>query len=156
MLGRSPVRVGVCGTARRSTGPRHVRGTELALAGGTAELVFPPQAGRDHGAQRSGPRPGNEVFALLGRTGTGQTVRSLSPTPRSPQTVSLASPGPPAAPPPTWPVPGLGLAVLVVTATAVFPASAAVEGAPPDRPCLLASGEASFSGSERLRLPPRI
>ena len=28
--------------------------------------------GKDHGAQRSGPRPGNEVFALLGRTGTGQ------------------------------------------------------------------------------------
>ena len=111
MLGRSAVRVGVCGTARRSTGPLHVSGTELALAGGTAELVFPPQAGRDHGAQRSGPRPGNEVFALLGRTGTGQTVRSLSPTPRSPQTVSLASPGPPAAQPPSWSLPVLALPV---------------------------------------------
>src|ERR1039457_5800558 len=28
--------------------------------------------GKDHGAQRSGLRPGNEVFALLGRTGTGR------------------------------------------------------------------------------------
>src|ERR1019366_2264478 len=36
-----------------------------------AEEIFQPQAGKDHGAQRSGPRPGNEVFALLDRTGTG-------------------------------------------------------------------------------------
>ena len=39
-------------------------------------------------------------------------------------------------------------------ATAVFPASAAVEGAQSQRPGLFASGEAS--GSERTRLPPQI
>ena len=37
-----------------------------------AEEIFQPQAGKDHAAQRSGPRPGNEVFALRRRTGTGQ------------------------------------------------------------------------------------
>jgi hypothetical protein len=46
------------------------------------------------------------------------------------------------------------LAVLLVTSTAVFPASSAVEGAQSEFLCLFASGVAS--GSERLRLPPQI
>jgi hypothetical protein len=45
-----------------------------------AELVFPPQAGKEHGAQRSGPRSGNEVFALLGRTGTGRCLVAVPDT----------------------------------------------------------------------------
>ena len=70
-----------------------------------------------------------------------------SPTPRSPQTLSLASPGPPAAlPPPTRPVQAVAL-LPVATATAVSPAASAVEGAPPDRSCLF------DSGALRLRAP---
>jgi hypothetical protein len=72
--------------------------------------------------------------------------------PRSPQPVSLASPSPASAPPPTSPVPAF--AVLVVASTAVFPASSTVEGAQSQRPCPFASGEAS--GSECLRPPPQI
>ena len=48
--------------------------------GGMAELAFPPQAGKEHGAQRSGPRSGNEVFALLGRTGTGRCLVAVPDT----------------------------------------------------------------------------
>ena len=62
----------------------------------------------------------------------------------------FAQPAP--GPPPTWP--GLAGAVLVATATAVFPASAAVEGAQFRRPGLFASGEAS--GTERTLPPPQI
>ena len=36
--------------------------------------------GKDHGAQRSGPRPGNEGFALLGRTKTGQLSCAFPPS----------------------------------------------------------------------------
>ena len=94
-------------------------------------------------------------FLLFWTRQERDSVLSQSPAPRSLQPVSLASPGPPAAvPPPTWPVPGLGLAVLVVTSTAAFPASAAVEGRQTERHCPFASGEAS--GSERLRLPPQV
>jgi hypothetical protein len=50
--------------------------------------------------------------------------------------------------------PNPALAVLVITSTAVFPASSVPEGVQPERPCLFASGEAS--GSERLRLPPQV
>src|ERR1035437_3767192 len=39
-----------------------------------------PQAGKDHGAKRSGPRPGNKVFALLDRTGTGQYLVAVTGT----------------------------------------------------------------------------
>jgi hypothetical protein len=45
-------------------------------------------------------------------------------------------------------------ALLVVAATAAFPASSGVEEGRPERSCLFASGEAS--GFERLRLPPQI
>ena len=49
------------------------------------------QAGKEHGAQRSGPRPGNEVLPFwAGQDG----VLSRFPALRSPQPVSLASPQP--------------------------------------------------------------
>ena len=53
----------------------------------------------------------------------------------------FARPAP--APPSTWP--GLASALLAVTSTADFPASAAVEGGQSERPLP--------SGSQRLRLP---
>jgi hypothetical protein len=44
----------------------HFDGVFVATGTGAATS----QGGTDHGAQRSGPRPGNEGFALLGGTGT--------------------------------------------------------------------------------------
>ena len=76
------------------------------------------------------------------------SVLSRQPAPRSPHPVSLASPRPTPVTPPTWPV--SALAVLVLTSTAAFPASAAVEARQSECPCPLASG------SERFRLPPQI
>ena len=55
--------MGVCGTARRPTRPLQVSGTELALAGKTAELVFPPQAERT--TERSGVVRSLETKFLL-------------------------------------------------------------------------------------------
>ena len=124
-----------------------------AGAGGPnrASQFSQPQAGKDHGAKRSGPHPGNEVFALLDKTGTGQCLVAVTGTSLSTAGVFVfARPAP--APPPTWP--GPALAVLVATSTAVLPATSAVEGGQPERPCLVASGEAS--GSECLRRPPQI
>jgi hypothetical protein len=49
------------------------RGTGEAAAGGRAEqtqLPFYLPGGKEHGAQQSVPRPGNEVFALRDKTGT--------------------------------------------------------------------------------------
>src|ERR1035437_7750368 len=62
----------------------------------------------------------------------------------------FARPAP--APPPSRPNPAW--AVLVASSTAVFPATAAVQGAQSDRPCLFASDEAS--DTERLRRSPQI
>ena len=45
-----------------------------------AQLTFETPGGKDHGAQRSGPRPGNEVFALLDKTGTGQCLVAVTGT----------------------------------------------------------------------------
>ena len=56
-------------------------------------------------------------------------------------------------PPPTWPVPGLGLAVLAITPTAVFPAASAVERRSPSAP---ARSPPARPGPDRLRLPPQI
>ena len=61
--------------------PRQHSMTTLALAGWRpAQLPFWTQAGRT--AKRSGAasRPGNEVFALLGRTGTGQCLVAVTGT----------------------------------------------------------------------------
>jgi hypothetical protein len=61
--------------------PRQHSMTTLALAGWRpAQLPFWTQAGRT--AKRSGAasRPGNEVFALLGRTGTGQCPVAVTGT----------------------------------------------------------------------------
>jgi hypothetical protein len=53
--------------------PTEARGRRwrLALASGTGPAKFWTPGEKDHGAQRSGPRRGNEVLALLYRTGTG-------------------------------------------------------------------------------------
>src|ERR1035438_1837653 len=85
------------------------------------------QAGKNREAQRSGPRPVNEVFALLDKTGTGQCPvavhrhvalhsRCLWLRPVHQQRrLQLGRDRPPA--------------VLLVTSTAFFPAAPAVEGA---------------------------
>jgi hypothetical protein len=98
-----------CGALHK--GHRHGAG---GAETGPANFCLPGR--KDHGAQRSGPRPENEVFAVLGRTGTRHCPVAILATRRS-QPVSLASPSPTAVPPPTW----TGLA---------FPASSTVEGAP--------------------------
>ena len=45
---------------------------EARWPGGTGPANSCLPGGQEHGAQRSVPGPGNEVFALLGRTRTGQ------------------------------------------------------------------------------------
>jgi hypothetical protein len=88
-----------------------------------------------------------ETKFLLFAAGQEQdSVLSQPPAPRSPRPVFLALPSPPAAPPETSP--GLAFALLVVTSTAVFSASPAVEGAPPDRPLP--------SNSQHFRFPPQV
>jgi hypothetical protein len=82
----------------------------------------------------------------------GRPFRSRSPVPSLSTAGVFVFARPAPAPPPTWP--GPALAVLVATSTAVLPATSAVEGGQPERPCLVASGEAS--GSECLRRPPQI
>ena len=52
-----------------------------------APLTFRTPGGKDHAAQRSGPRPGNEVFALRRRTGTGQCLVAVTGT--SPSTAGV-------------------------------------------------------------------
>ena len=91
-----------------------------------AELVFPPQAGKEHGAQRSGPRSGNEVFALLGRTGTGRCLVAVPDTSLSTAGVFgfARSNGSDASN-----LAGTGLAVLA----AVLPASPRIPGKPGHR-----------------------
>src|ERR1035437_7918255 len=63
-------------TPRSWAAPR--QGTGTVLAGATGRGTFPPPGGKDHGAQRSGPRPGNEVFALRDKTGTRQCLVSVT------------------------------------------------------------------------------
>src|ERR1035437_4832846 len=105
--------------------------------------------GEDHGAQRSGSRPGNEVFALLGRTGTRHRPAAFPGT--APSTAGVFGFAQAATvSPPTWPV----MASAALVATAVFPPRSAVKAVQSERPCLFASGEAS--GSKRLRLPPQV
>lgn len=133
-----------------SPGVLHERREDWRWRAEQAELTSGTPGGKDHGAQRSGPRPGNEVFALLGRTGTRHCPVPLSG-------ISLSTAGvfgfaPTAVPP--FNLVGTGPAVLVASSTAVLPATSAVEGGQPERPCLVASGEAS--GSEGLGLPPQI
>src|ERR1035437_5550345 len=71
--------------AARQQFPGGVRGAPAsarapALAGRKlAQLFFHP-SGKDHGAQRSGPRPENEVFALRHKTGTGQCLVAVTGT----------------------------------------------------------------------------
>jgi hypothetical protein len=128
-----------------SGGSTPTQGTVTAVAGWRpAQLTVGPQAGKDHEAQRSGPRPGNEVFALLGRTGTGQCLVAVV-SPRSPQPVSLASPGPTAVPPSrSWSPPR----------PPSFQRAPPSKERSPSAPCPFAFGEAS--GSERLRLPRQV
>jgi hypothetical protein len=105
--------------------------------------------GEDHGAQRSGSRPGNEVFALLGRTGTRHRPAAFPGT--APSTAGVFGFAQAATvSPPTWPV----LASAALVATAVFPPRSAVKAIQSERPCLFASGEASVS--QHLRRPPQI
>src|ERR1035437_8370233 len=63
-------------TPRSWAAPR--QGTGTVLAGATGRGTFPPPGGKDHGAQRSGPRPGNEVFALRDKTGTRQCLVAVT------------------------------------------------------------------------------
>jgi hypothetical protein len=105
--------------------PRQHSVTALALVERRpAQLPFWTQA--EGAAKRSEVvrASGNEVFALLGRTGTGQCLVAALP---SPKLVSLAPPSPTALTPPASPNPAL--AVLVVTATATFRPRSAVGGA---------------------------
>ncbi len=50
--------------------PKHGARGCCRWRGGTGLANFCLPDGQDHGAQRSGPCPGNEVFALLNKTGT--------------------------------------------------------------------------------------
>src|SRR5450759_5308345 len=97
-------------------------------------------------------RPGNEVFALLGRTGTGQCLVAVTGTALSHCPCFWRRPRP--APAAASDLAGPRLALLVATSTAVFSLSSAVEAAQPERSCPFASGEAS--GSECIRLAPQI
>src|ERR1019366_6169212 len=95
----------VAGTAQAKMPRRlHSRvGAGTALASRKlVQLTFGTPGGKDHEAQRSGPRPLNEVLALPGTAGTGHCPVALL-VPHFPQPVSLASPCPPTAPPPTSP-----------------------------------------------------
>ena len=52
--------------------PTPARGHAAAGRAEQAELIFESLGGKEHGAQRSVPRPENEVFALWSRTRTRQ------------------------------------------------------------------------------------
>ena len=58
--------------------PTPARGHAAAGRAEQAELIFENLGGKDHGAQRSGPRPGNEVFALRDKTGTRQCLVAVT------------------------------------------------------------------------------
>src|ERR1035437_2939816 len=105
--------------------------------------------GEDHGAQRSGSRPGNEVFALLGRTGTRHRPAAFPGT--APSTAGVFGFAQAATvSPPTWPV----LASAALVATAVFPPRSAVEAAAAR--AAPACSPPARSASERLCLPPQV
>ena len=85
-----PAVVGAQATTRAAP-PRGPSGRRLRAE--QAELIFLPQAEKDHEAQRSGPRLWKRSFCAS-RQDKNKTVSLLrSPAPRSPLPVSLASPG---------------------------------------------------------------
>ena len=132
-----------------SPGVLHERREDWRWRAEQAELTSGTPGGKDHGAQRSGPRPGNEVFALLGRTGTRHCPVPLSG-------ISLSTAGvfgfaPTAVPPFNLAGTGLGGSGRHCRLSdRLHRRSTPVRAPPPTSP----PGEAS--GSERPRLPPQI
>ena len=80
------ISLGVCafgGSAHHRAGGRLAAATNnpvLPTRHGTVLFFLGCWAGQDHGAQRSGPRPGNEVFALRDKTGTRQCLVGVAST----------------------------------------------------------------------------
>lgn len=64
--------VAVAGPRTALQGRSTANGASTGAGGAELANYLPPQAERTTERQRSGPRPANEVFALHGRTGTGQ------------------------------------------------------------------------------------
>ena len=121
----------------------------MTLAGPDSANLSTP-GGKDHGAQRSGPRLWKRSFCAS-RQDKNRTVSCRGHRYLAIQSpVSLASPCPPAAPLHLR----LGQGASVRQRDRLLPATSTVEGAKAERPCLFASGEAS--GSEHLGLPPQI
>jgi hypothetical protein len=121
----------------------------MTLAGPDSANLSTP-GGKDHGAQRSGPRLWKRSFCAS-RQDKNRTVSCRGHRYLAIQSpVSLASPCPPAAPLHLR----LGQGASVRQRDRLLPATSTVEGAKAERPCLFASGEAS--GSEPLRSPPQI
>src|ERR1035437_3662295 len=112
-----------------------------------------PPAAVSHIRPRSRPFPGRPKGGVSGAVvDTAANSVAVAGTSLSTARVFVfARPAP--APPSILAGPGLG-AFAPHLATAVFPATAAVEGAQPERPCPFASGEAL--GSERLCFSPQF
>jgi hypothetical protein len=105
------------------------------LVGGRPSYFFPPW--RERTTERSEVVRALETKFLLFWVGHEQDNCPVAVTDTSLSTAGVSlRPAQTTVPPPTWPVPGLGLAVLAITPTAVFSASAAVDGAQSERPCL--------------------
>jgi hypothetical protein len=63
-----------------SPGVLHERREDWRWRAEQAELTFETPGGKEHGAQRSVPCPGNEVFALWSRTGTRHCLVAVTGT----------------------------------------------------------------------------
>ena len=63
-----------------SPGVLHERREDWRWRAEQAELTFETPGGKEHGAQRSDPCPGNEVFALWSRTGTRHCLVAVTGT----------------------------------------------------------------------------